>query len=356
MTDLDAGQAAAGQVAAAQTALPARLSRRLAAELITLSDPLGRGAPARPTPEDAELLLSQADRHGTLPAVLRRMRPVLDTEPLIAIRGRYAALFQAGVAFSMMLQSERRRILAKFQAEGVRAIPIKGQDFADHLYPDPVLRLTSDIDVIVPIQSLDAAETVAASLGFQRGPVHEKDAMERQWFHGVHKNLMLEIQSNLVHAVSLQPVMSLGFAELCPDGDPASADRASARLAIAGVHAASSHHFERLRLVVDVLQGARGLRGASEEQALEALVRRSGTRLAIVMALELAGRMFDEPRCQAIADGLRPVRFGTVAGWLIDANVVMAMETQQRALQSWRRSLFREFLKRSNGKELAPRH
>ncbi|MBN9060588.1 MAG: hypothetical protein J0H21_15595, partial [Rhizobiales bacterium] len=130
--------------------------------------------------------------------------------------------------------------------------------------------------------------------------------------------------------------------------------RSSTRLAIAGVHAASSHHFELLRLVIDVLQAARRLQGAAEEQALEDLVRRSGTRLALVAALDLAAGLYDDRRCRELAGGLAPVRFRSMSRLLISGDMVMAMETGERALQSWRRSLFRELLKRGEGRASLP--
>lgn len=335
-----------GTVAVA-TGTPRRLAPPDARLLIALADPESSMAAPSLTVARAQLLLSQAERHGVLPAVLRKVRPGLSTPELVPIRDHFAMRYQAGVAFNMQLRAHAKQLQAALAAAGAPALLIKGQDFAENIYPDPLLRPTSDIDIIVPVDRLDEVEAVAARSDFALHPSQRDDEqLERKWIHVRHPMLMLEIQGNLVHAPGLRSVLSLGFDELCPDGDPASAARPSARLAIAGVHAASSHHFELLRLVVDVLQAARRLNGAAEEQALQDLVDRSGIRLALVAALDLADRLYDDAQCRAIASALSPVRFRRAARFLIDARVVMAMETEERALQSWRRSLFRELLKR----------
>jgi hypothetical protein len=332
---------------AATKETPRRLSSPDAKLLIALADPESTLASPPLAAGRAQLLLSQAERHGVLPAVLRKLRPGLSTPDLTAIRDHFAMRYQAGVAFNMQLRAHAKQLQTALAAAGAPALLIKGQDFAENIYPDPLLRPTSDIDIIVPVERLDEVEAVAAASGFALHPSQRDDEqLERKWIHVRHPMLMLEIQGNLVHAPGLRSVLSLGFAELCPDGNPASAARPSARLAIAGVHAASSHHFELLRLVVDVLPAARRLEGAAEEQALQDLVDRSGIRLALVAALDLADRLYDDARCRAIAAALSPVRFRHAARLLIDERVVMAMETEERSLQSWRRSLFRELLKR----------
>lgn len=334
---------------------PRRLSRADGRLLIALADPESSLAPMSLVPERAQLLLSQAERHGVLPAVLRKLRPILTSADLRPVRDDFVARFSAGVAFNMQLRAEAKRLSTALRAAHQPALLIKGHDFADNIYPDPVLRPTSDIDLIVPLESLAAVEAVVASSGFELLPDQRDDEqLERKWIHTAHRRLMLEIQGNLVHAPGLRSKLSLGFAELCPHGDPAEAARPSTRLAIAGVHAASSHHFELLRLVVDVLQAARRLQGAAEEQALEDLVRRSGIRLALVAALDLAAALYDDRRCREIGRALAPVRFRGAARLLINGNVVMAMETGERALQSWRRSLFRELLKRGPGRASLP--
>lgn len=336
-------------------ATPRRLSRVDGRLLIALADPESTLAPMTLTRERAGLLLSQAERHGVLPAVLRKLRPILSSAELRPVRDDFAGRFASGVAFNMQLRAEAKRLATALRTAGQPALLIKGHDFADNIYPDPVLRPTSDIDLIIPVESLDAVEAVVAASGFELWPDQRDDEqMERKWFHAVHKRLMLEIQGNLVHAPGLRSKLSLGYAELCPHGDPAEAARPSTRLAIAGVHAASSHHFELLRLVIDVLQAARRLQGAAEEQALDDLVRRSGTRLALVAALDLAAGLYDDRRCRDLADGLAPVRFRAMSRLLISGDMVMAMETGERALQSWRRSLFRELLKRGEGRASLP--
>lgn len=334
---------------------PRRLSRADGRLLIALADPEPSFAPPSLTAGKATLLLSQAERHGVLPSVLRKLRPSLTSRELVPVREAFATRFSAGVAFNMQLRAQAKRLATALRAATLPALLIKGHDFADNIYPDPLLRPTSDIDLIVPLESLAAVEAVVAEIGFELLPNQRDDEqMERKWIHSVHRTLMLEIQGDLVHAPGLRSKLSLGFAELCPQGDPEEAARPAARLAIAGVHAASSHHFELLRLVVDVLQAARRVQGAAEEQALEDLVRRSGTRLALVAALDLAGRLYPDKRCRELADGLAPVRFRAAARLLINADVVMAMETGERALQSWRRSLFRELLKRGPGRDSLP--
>jgi hypothetical protein len=163
---------------------------------------------------------------------------------------------------------------------------------------------------------------------------------EANWPHQANPLLNVEVHTNLVHGPSLQPSISLTYAEI--EDDPTSP---AALLMIALMHGAM-HNFEKLRYLVDICQAARALPTVEQERALDRLATRTGGRLAARFGLELAGRAFAEPRCLELAKGLGKVDNVRFARMLIGRSVVLSADTRWRNLFAWRRNGFRTLLKR----------
>ena len=103
----------------------------------------------------------------------------------------------------------------------------------------------------------------------------------------------------------------------------------------------------QLRQIVDVLQAARNLTAAADEERLEFLVQRTGARLATVAALDLANRMYGDRRCIEIRRSLQPAPYARIARAPISPKVAVNSQTSRRLQHRWRRQCFREALKRS---------
>jgi hypothetical protein len=91
-------------------------------------------------------------------------------------------------ARSVMLQFELDRILALLEAEGIPAMLLKGAALVDsRVYPDPGMRVMSDLDLLVPEPQLPAAHAlVAERLGYEvHGARLDRDDADRlaRWHH-----------------------------------------------------------------------------------------------------------------------------------------------------------------------------
>jgi hypothetical protein len=241
-----------------------------------------------------------------------------------------------------VLRRQARLIVS--EAAGLPVILAKGPVIARRLYPDPRRRRFTDIDLLASPEAVAPLALLLTKLGYvQFEEPGATGAEEWKWFHRDRPGVMVEVQTNLIHSKTLQGGLWLRYGDLVQDGDPTKAEEPAALLAIAAIHGAG-HQYERLLHVVDVLQAARHMT-RSNETALEHLLARTGGRLAAVTGLELAGRLFREPRCIALAKHLGSVHGAGIARRLIGPQVVTSTMSARRPLYSWRRSLYRELLK-----------
>jgi hypothetical protein len=314
--------------------------------LIHWADPLGpRSPPPRRALSPGELgrLIEAAEAHGVLAAVLRGVAAAdsgRNPEILQAAMDRH----NAAVGFSLMLLQQADALMRHLG--GVPATIVKGPVFARRLYPARTLRRFTDIDILVAGDAVPALAEPLGRLGFRLAEAHPEDEpQEWKWLHRERDDTMIEVHRNLVHAHSLRGAMSLAYADIAEDELPDASERPATLLVIAGVHGAT-HNFERLLHVTDVLQAARAVSSPGDESHLERLVRRTRARLAVVAGLDLAGRLFGEERCLALARALRPVRYATAARWLTGRAFVVSAMDGRRDRHAWRRTIFRELLKR----------
>jgi hypothetical protein len=310
--------------------------------LVHCADPLGlktRQPRRLLSPNEASDLVSQADAHGILPAIVRNFPPLADDPDYAAARHDALVRQRTGAALAMMLRHEANALIS--EAKDLPVALVKGHTFARTLYPEPALRPFTDIDLLVDpavlprvSQLLDAHRFRLAEDG------QDGDRRESKWLHRDNDALLVEVHTNLVHAPSLRGALSLTYADIA-DGP----ETPAALLTIASMHG-GLHHFERLRQVVDICQAARHLKSGTDEAQLQGLLERTGSRLAAITGLNLANRLFGEPRCREIASALGPERYAGVAKVLIDRSVVTSTMSDKRIYHSWRRQGFRELLKR----------
>jgi hypothetical protein len=124
---------------------------------------------------------------------------------------------------------------------------------------------------------------------------------------------------------------------LCRRASPA------ALLMIAAVHGAASHWFDRLCLLWDVCQVARGAAGAVDEDWLAEAVARTGCGRALAMGLYLCEKVLGEPACLQLRRRLGLPKPGVVSRLLLSRSVVLGRPTPfGRA----RRLAFRQLLKK----------
>jgi hypothetical protein len=292
-------------------------------------------------PEVACEFVAQAEAHSVLPAVMRNFPPFA-ADPAFAGALTEARLrYRMARAFVLMLNSEHRALataLAKLPAA-----VIKGPAFAQRIYPDRELRTFTDIDLLISPSATSEVSALLTAGGYDL--VNEEGACERgewKWEKRENPTLMIEVHTDVVHAPSLRANLSLTYDDLAQD-----IETPAGCLMVAIVHGAFSHGFERIQHIVDVCQAARAIVTEEDQRRFKALVERTGAHYAAVVSLDLAGRIFAEPRRQQIAQALGPQRRTRLARLLIDCSVVTSTKTRRRVIHSWRRQAFRELLKGS---------
>jgi Uncharacterised nucleotidyltransferase len=315
---------------------------RLTDWIVYAADPLGsRSEPPRRgiAPILVSELVEQADAHGVLGALLRNFPPFSNNLDFALGRDIARRLHRINAAFSLMLTREADDLMA-----GVRDLPaaiVKGPTFARTIYPEPSLRCFGDIDVLVAPKAVQRLNAVLSDRGFFLGEVNlANDRKEWKWLHRSNDRLMIEVQTDLIHADSLRRVVSLQY-----DLISAAPEAPATLLLIALVHG-SKHKYKKLQHVVDICQAARALAGTEDECRFEELVKATNARFIAIAGLELAGRMFREPHCSRIARALGSVRYTGLAGLLLGQGVVMSSMNNSRVRHSWRRIAFRWLMNR----------
>jgi len=347
-------------------------SGRIESWLLALADPQGPRVelPAeRIRHSRLHDLFELADRHGVLPAVFVNINRVIEnkgTGRFLAAspraNPRRAALESAlekargrlfrRIAFCLMLRKYSERIEAAFVERDIPAVVLKGPVFADRLYPEPGLRPFADIDLLVPRGALGDAARALERCGLTADAARpEKPAGpygERTWRIPGEVGGAVELHWNLINCPSQRCAASVEFEDLQLDLARRKDGRlpqptASSLLLIAAVHGAFSHRFDRLQLLCDVCQAARGVAGTIDVAWLARATGRTGSSTAVAAALALSAQALNEKACGELLRRLgrkTPLRFPR---GVLTPRTVMRNSSRLSAL---RRGLFRELLKR----------
>ena len=311
--------------------------------LVYCADPLGsRIAPPYRvlSPEEARELVAQADKHGVLPAMLRNFPPFQGNSAFAGVKADALARHRSKLTYSLMLRTHGEALMAA--AAGLPAVMIKGPVFSRTIYPSPVLRNFTDIDLLIAPEAEPQLARVLEQQGFKLAE-YDRDPtrQEWKWLHRDNDALMIEVHTNLVHHPELRKSISITFEDLA-----GVAETPAALLTVALVHGALER-YELLRQVIDVCQAARRVDTHEEERRFEILVLRTGARFAAIAGLDLGYRLLGEPRCRQLARGLGPARYTLLARLLLGRSAITSSMSSARFLHSWRRQGFRVLLKRS---------
>ena len=336
--------------------------------LLALSDPAGPRAALpdrRLRAANFAALCGLADRHGVLPSFLANLKQATaegGPNRLVQSAGAAAAdvtaraladaerrlVRQTGLA--MLLRGQAAELVAALAESGVPALVLKGTDFADRLYPRPGLRLFRDVDILISESARARTDLCLERLGYQATAASLKYASgygQCGWRRPEAHGGTVEIHWDLVNSPSLRRAVSAPMEALQVErpASPGGLPRLSpaSMLLAAAVHGATSHAFDRLQVLYDVTQAARGAAGPLDEAWLAAAAKRTGAAFAIEVALALAGEVVAEPQCGELLARLRLPRSTSLWKPVLTRGVVL------RAHSPWdglRRQAFRELLKR----------
>jgi len=293
-----------------------------------------------------------AGRHGVAGILLHNLaKPCAANADAWQLAGRFVRAKQVQ---SLRVRRYGAELLERMTAAGILAAGFKGADFADHLYPLPSVRPTTDIDLLVPRNCLRDTTGVLERLGYRKAAVKPmrfaaSEYGEESWRHATAADVEVDLHWNLINHPSLRRRASVEFNDL--DWQPAGSDAAgqvratpATRLIIAAAHATFGHQFDRLLLLCDIREACRQLNDADDVADVAHLATRTGTRAALDIALATTTRWLG---AAAVTDLRRRLRGRAITGGaslLISEQMLLHSGGQGHYV---RRRLFRELLKRA---------
>ena len=121
-------------------------------------------------PLDWDLLVASAEAEGLAPALGFVLKAKAPEGVPVSAQERLSRHLADSVARQLILSRELAGLLRHFGAAGVPVIPLKGLALGETLYPDPALRPSSDLDLLVRPETLLPVDELLRSLGYRRLP------------------------------------------------------------------------------------------------------------------------------------------------------------------------------------------
>jgi hypothetical protein len=260
---------------------------------------------AAATVRDWERVVALAERHG----VLAYVQQVVHGVPFApdAVRQRLQERLTAVVLHGAQLDDELRRVLDVLAGAGVPVIVLKGPVLARTLYPSPVFRPYSDLDLVVPASCEERAVAALTAAGLQEVPFAAEaarrnhacpglDAAYHRVFHAPDGRAVVELH--------LDP-LQLGLRPVCEQ------DRWRRAVPVPGlpgalmlgpedqlvhlcVHA-QKHGYSRLIWLKDIDLVLRAWGGRLDWRLVEDVAAQEGVGASVWFGLELAERLIGTP-------------------------------------------------------------
>ncbi|HEV2238684.1 MAG TPA: nucleotidyltransferase family protein, partial [Ktedonobacterales bacterium] len=122
-------------------------------------------------PDDWDLLLRLAQRHGLAPLAFKHLAEsgLLSAAPA-AVAGALKAAYVQSLVANRIAWDELAACLAALERAGVAAIPFKGVLLAARCYGVLALRPTADLDLLIQPADLARAEAAIRSTGYEPQP------------------------------------------------------------------------------------------------------------------------------------------------------------------------------------------
>lgn len=122
----------------------------------------GRQAPPPPEGADFSMLFAAAKAHLLAPMAYHGLYRLGLPEEQIA---PFAEAHRKNVKRSMMQEAQARRVFAALESRGIDYCPVKGW-FTRMLYPDPSMRVMSDVDILIRTENRPDSRKLMDELGY----------------------------------------------------------------------------------------------------------------------------------------------------------------------------------------------
>jgi hypothetical protein len=117
--------------------------------------------------------------------------------------------YVANAARNLHIRASVERICDALAAAGIPAMTLKGAALIEAVYPDPAVREMRDIDVLVPAETLDGANTAVGRLGFHPAPALDPRSTSA-WMRANHLHDPALVADDGVTAVELHHHIGIG--------------------------------------------------------------------------------------------------------------------------------------------------
>ncbi len=118
---------------------------------------------------DWDVLADTAEYHGLAPILHRTLDRVCPELLPENAANRLRNCYRDSAKRNLILTANLLALLDAFASEGIAVVPLKGPTLAESLYPDPVLRPFSDLDLLVRRQDVGAALRLLTRKGYTLG-------------------------------------------------------------------------------------------------------------------------------------------------------------------------------------------
>jgi len=343
-------------------AIEARIvNRGLANILAFFSDPDGLA----PRPKTRALeklnwdrLIRAASRQYTLAIVQHNIteNPIGITVPSSVLREIESRLarFQLKTAFHRDALVEA---LSEFSRRRQKVVVLKGPALAERYYPEPWLRLFSDIDLMVPRSVIPEVQDTLHYLGYEpQDPDKERLCLEEYGELTLTRRydpvpIKLELHWDFVNSRSLRSVAGVRARDFWGRAAPTSilgvpAFELAPEDSVFGLvlHLAYNHQFHRLLSLVDICQILRRCGDEFDWDRLVNLAQKRNLKLAFSTTFRLAHGLFGLSIPGEVRPYFAPTRlYSKVAEHLLGKQL---LGSPSRPRGSLRRKLYREVLKR----------
>ncbi len=136
------------------------------------------------TEEEWEAVVTEADRHRSVPLLCRRLVSRFPTERVPApARDRLQRGYRTSAVKNLRRFHSLAPVLNGFSQAGIQVIVLKGAYLASTVYENFALRQMSDVDLLLRREDLAAADSILASSGFRRREFDLAPAREENEFH-----------------------------------------------------------------------------------------------------------------------------------------------------------------------------
>lgn len=310
---------------------------------------------------EVEKLIAGAREHGVAGTVLRNLRLVLGQEGAAALlshpRDEAATALTIRIADedcipeitqTLLLRAQTNSLLAAMRGAGVDAAVVKGEEFADRLYPLPGLRTFRDIDLLVRREQIDALDDLMRGQRFQfvqPDGNYNDEYGERTWDSLGLPRIRVEFHWNMINCPSQRRRGTLAWDDLewVEDGGRWRASPES-MLLIACAHAVISHRFDRLQHLCDIRQIGRRCAGELDCAKLRDMTLRCGLATAVTGALDVTARLLHDADSQVLLSELQLPAIRVPWRLLVSGASLLAPANRVTKL---RRTVIREWMKRS---------